>query len=780
MPRLIRLLLLIALSGVSYAQTLTNVTASHISISGTPIAAGTVLLTPVNSDGKPIAFVTGGGGGLNAPKAFSCTITAGALSGCQVPDSAATTPANLLYTIDVTDTATSVTFRLPTVPNITGTSWALDAYAPSAVTTTSQPLQVTYGTTAPPNPCATGFYYQTQNSVGLYVCVGGTAVPVGSASLTASAMAGALASQTGCTTAGNAWNPATNTCVAAGASKCPFVSASSLCLTDSAFGAVGNGVHDDTPAFLAAVAAIAALPQKTGVITLPDGVYLVAGGLLDTTGANAIIPMPKLPNYTSGMVDIAIRGLTQPNWDNGLAGAVIKATATTGNLFGGFDSAAGGGFPGFTNAKLRLDSVTMSGPCNGGLVFVNATNLLAFSAQHVLINTPCAGSVPTNTASGGIFMPAIGNEVQNYLDDIQIGGIYTPYKLTEHTHAGSIHAVYGHNCFVFDNGNTSASVGNYEGNGVQIDHLWEQNCVNDIVGGAGPFHSALNISLADLENTTGNGVLDASNILYGIANINVANSSGSLTPCNANVSGAIHLTIHYLNCQPEVAVSSGPPSGLIENWASQDGSGTTLANTGSDSTNSMTTNATWATATGFTGNVATYNGTSSLSTAASATNTSFNGTQPFSACFWTTPSSFTGLGEQYPLTNLLGTPLGWGIEIWGSNVLTGSVNVQIYGNGTNYIAAHTAAGAVTASTLNHVCMTYSGSGVASGIAVYVNGAASALTVVTDNLAGHTTASANPVTIGSAYNGAIGRVRIFNRLLSASEVSAMYVAGPNAY
>jgi hypothetical protein len=151
-------------------------------------------LTPVDSTGQPIAFVTGGGGGLNAPKAFSCTITAGALSGCQVPDSALTTQVHLLYTIDVNDTASGFTFRLPTVPNITGANWALDAYAPSSATTNSQTVQVTYGTSAAPSPCATpSFYYQT--GVGLSVCVGGVPVAVGSGS-----GGGTFGSQTGCST----------------------------------------------------------------------------------------------------------------------------------------------------------------------------------------------------------------------------------------------------------------------------------------------------------------------------------------------------------------------------------------------------------------------------------------------------------------------------------------------------------------------------------------------------------------------------------------------------
>jgi hypothetical protein len=110
----------------------------------------------------------------------------------------------------------------------------------------------------------------------------------------------------------------------------------------------------------------------------------------------------------------------------------------------------------------------------------------------------------------------------------------------------------------------------------------------------------------------------------------------------------------------------------------------------------------------------------------------------------------------------------------------------MFANGTNFIAAHTAAGAVTASTLNHVCMTYSGSGVAAGITVYVNGVTSALTVASDTLAGNTIASTNPMLIGANvgpndfYNGAIGGVQIFSRLLSGSEVVALYHHGPSAY
>ncbi len=68
--------------------------------------------------------------------AFSCTITAGAITGaCQIPDASQTIPANILYAIQIIDTATQKSFTLQQVPNITGTNWALDHYGPPATTT---------------------------------------------------------------------------------------------------------------------------------------------------------------------------------------------------------------------------------------------------------------------------------------------------------------------------------------------------------------------------------------------------------------------------------------------------------------------------------------------------------------------------------------------------------------------------------------------------------------------------------------------------------------------
>jgi hypothetical protein len=570
-------------------------------------------------------------------------------------------------------------------------------------------------------------------------------------------------------------------------------SGTTLTVTPATVTSVASGVvvqHDETAAFLAAFAAIAANSQLSGTIWGPDGVYLVNGPLLDTSGANAILPVPAIPNNGSTtLVDISIKGFTLPTWNFTPVGFSIQTSLTAGNLIAGYDSATGGGFPNFTNVKLEMEKVSISAPANTGAVMINATNIMAFQGRHLLINTPAGVTIPTTTTGGGIFMPQVANEVQNELDDVQISGFWRDYILTEHTHAGRIYAVYSKNCFVFDNGNTATvQPFSYLGNGVQVDYLWEQNCINAIVGGSGPMHSPLNISMADLEATTGNGVLDASNILYGVINVEIPSSSGSTSPCNGNISGGSHLTIHYINCQPEALspVSLGAPSGLVENWPSQEGQGSTLVNSGFDFTNAMTTaNVTYATATGFTAKVATYNGTTSTGTAASATNTSFTGTLPFSVCAWINPTNAGSSGTQTIASNLSAGPAftGWRLSLTSNWIVFGVINNFATPNAAY---ARTTAATVSSFVTQLACATYNGSGASSGISFYYNGSAVAATSEFTPLTA-SAANSNPLTIGydqnisgDGFTGVIGRVRVFNRMLSAFEINTMYAAGPNSY
>jgi hypothetical protein len=179
------LLCALGLTLCASAQT-TTITASSISMGGVPISAGTVTFTGVNTLGTPIAF-SSGGGGLNGTVAFSCTISAGAITGtCTIPDSALTTPAHILYTIQVINTTSHTAFTLERVTGITGTTWPLDHYGPPSPTSGVQPVQTSYGTAAPTGSCVTPSLYVRNASGGqLYVCVAASWVLVTSASVPA-------------------------------------------------------------------------------------------------------------------------------------------------------------------------------------------------------------------------------------------------------------------------------------------------------------------------------------------------------------------------------------------------------------------------------------------------------------------------------------------------------------------------------------------------------------------------------------------------------------------
>ena len=162
---------------VASAQT-TTVTASSISLGGVAISAGTVMFTPVNNQGVAIPFVTGGGG-LNGPRAFPCTITSGAIYGtCTLPDSALTTPVNILYQAVITNTAVTpnVSFS-ELIVGLTGASWAFDQYAPPSSIVNVQSIIGYSGTTVPGTCVAPAFFTKTDTD-SLYSCIAGSYVQV--------------------------------------------------------------------------------------------------------------------------------------------------------------------------------------------------------------------------------------------------------------------------------------------------------------------------------------------------------------------------------------------------------------------------------------------------------------------------------------------------------------------------------------------------------------------------------------------------------------------------
>lgn len=598
-------------------------------------------------------------------------------------------------------------------------------------------------------------------------------------------------------TSASSWAPNEGIYIAgAGAAGAPYtgkatvIAGTTFTLTPATSTSVSAGAlvkHDDTAGWLAGFAAIDALPAPyIGTLYAPCSVSNVNGPLLQTSGANAILPVPLQPNYGAQLDLIDIEGCGPTGGHGSISG--WASDLMLGNIIGGFDSATGGGYAPFTNVDLIVNNMAMSLPNNSGAIGINATAMLEATVTNSSVVFG-GGSNPSNTTSAGITMPAILNAFDLYLDKDTIAGAYNAVIGTEHTSIGRLYLENSTNCLKIDNGtNTNDAHGSigYNGNGLHADHIWMGNCVNGVVGGSSVYGSVFTIDHLDMENTSGNGFLDPSGVLQGYAMVNITDSRGSTTPCNANPGAGVvtRVNIQYSRCQP----NSVPLTvGLVDNWAAHEGSGTSLANTGTDSTNLATfTNGTWATAAGFIGAQPTYNGSTTYTSPTSGASTGFDGSSGFTVCQWMNPSTVTGFGDQYNWENINTTPSGYSVELWGSSISAGSLQVQFYSDASHFIAMHTPGGAVLVGSASRVCVVNDGTKLAAGVHIYVNAALqTGITVVSDTLAGQSIASTVPLQIGGVsaggltFHGTIGKTSVWNRALSTGDVAVDYANGSAA-
>ena len=433
----------------------------------------------------------------------------------------------------VTLTGTPSSGQVPTATGPTAATWQA---IPASVASTACPLQNSTNiciTQSPYNASTAGatttttsgtFGIGTSGSVtSCSTFLAGNGVLITGAGTAGANYIGTVASCTGTTLT---VNPATSTSVANGT----------------------NVQHDETAAYLAAVSALNT--AGGGNIWIPNGLYLLGGPLLQTSGANAVLPMPVLPNYENPEVSISFKGTQPALGAPPNPGAVLEFFNTTGNSIGGYDSATGGGFPPFTNVWLDMEDVTVIGPTNPGSVGINAGTILDFTARNVVVETT-NNATPSNAAGIGIKMPQVQNGLRTQLTNVAEGGYYTGMVLTEHTQANFIYAANSYTCYTADSQGTLSPP--IAANSLSIGYAW---CGVATVGLTGPSNATpgqdpqtISIQNLDLEQISGNGIYDPHNNLQGIVNFAVPYTYDSTSVCNANVSGGGNLTINALNCQ---------------------------------------------------------------------------------------------------------------------------------------------------------------------------------------------------------------------------------------
>ncbi len=103
---------------------------------------------------------------------------------------------------------------------------------------------------------------------------------------------------------------------------------------------------------------------------------------------------------------------------------------------------------------------------------------------------------------------------------------------------------------------------------------------------------------------------------------------------------------------------------------------------------------------------------------------------------------------------------------------------------TDEIDVETTAGALTQGIWHHIAVTYNGSGLASGVTLYMDGTAMAMTTYTNNLVSSVVNNwdlrigdwQGGAGGGELYHGSIDDLRVYNRVLSADEIKRLYKMG----
>mgnify|MGYP001558778303 CR=1 FL=1 len=219
------------------------------------------------------------------------------------------------------------------------------------------------------------------------------------------------------------------------------------------YGAVGDGVTDDTVAIQATIAAATA--AGGGVVYFPRGVYIVGGALQDTSRSNAQLLLPIIDYVDGEQVTIVLRGAYPPPPIVSVIGttpvpdghSIVKGTLNTASgtapaLIGGKGPV--GTFDNFTNVYLVVRDLTFRLPSNPQLTACNFETTAAVDIDEVVVDVGSYDvatlTEPTTAASYGIRLPGNNNGANVVLGTVNAIGFYTGYKVAEHTNGHNANA----------------------------------------------------------------------------------------------------------------------------------------------------------------------------------------------------------------------------------------------------------------------------------------------------------------------------------------------------
>jgi len=218
----------------------------------------------------------------------------------------------------------------------------------------------------------------------------------------------------------------------------------------------------------------------------------------------------------------------------------------------------------------------------------------------------------------------------------------------------------------------------------------------------------------------------------------------------------------------------------VAHYTFDEGSGTTAGDSsGNNNTGTLTNGPTWTTDSKVGGGALQFDGVNDYAT--SSAGTAVNNLTAGTISVWIKPSS----GGQYGLGRIISKGSTGGIGGFDLNVEGSPVrrfDFAIDYDGATDLGAVTSGGIIDFGVWQHVVVTWDGTGNGSGLKMYKNG--TSLSLSTSNGVGSRVSDAsNGLVIGNRsvisnrdFDGSIDDVRLYNRVLSAQDISDLFALG----
>jgi len=333
------------------------------------------------------------------------------------------------------------------------------------------------------------------------------------------------------------------------------------------YGALGDGVTDDTAAIRTAVNAAVAYAVSSGqyfaTVYFPSATYLLSSAPVKggATHGNAVIPLPVIAP-TAGKVTLKLQGLGEPSalphWQQTVpqvSGTVLKCTyqEQMDNTYGEC-SVIGGPTPQqgygtgagtlFDNLMVVVDGIGVRVKSNHTAGYISGFDLRGVAEAHIVNAGAFTDSTPPTivfpNGAGyefGLAMPFPANNAYSLIDTFSCEGYTYGAWLSEHCVVTQIIAAY---CY-----NGLTTIGSYESSGsvqhtLHVVYAAVEACTNALL--VTPT-SRLLIDQLDVENISNQHVRDPSADSVGTIGLGGIISS-------IQVSDPTNLAVYYIDRHP--------------------------------------------------------------------------------------------------------------------------------------------------------------------------------------------------------------------------------------